>query len=71
MLTWLSKRRPLGERMIAVGVTFLVLSVAGQVFAGLVNGRAYESVRLMTVPGSIVGLICIGAGLFLVARSRE
>ncbi len=42
MLTWLSKRRPLGERMIAVGVTCLVLSVAGQVFAGLVNARAFE-----------------------------
>jgi len=65
------KRRPLRERMIAVGVTFLVLSLAGPIFAGLVNGRAFENVRLMMIPGSIVGLIFVGVGLVFVARSRE
>jgi hypothetical protein len=71
MLRWLLKRRPLRERMIAVGVTCLVLSLAGPIFAGLVNERAFENAKLMMIPGSIVGLIWIGVGLVFVARSRE
>jgi len=71
MLSWMLKRRPLRERMIALGVTCLVLSLAGPIFAGLVNERALESAKSMMTPGSIVGLICIGVGLVFVARSRE
>jgi len=71
MLSWMLKRRPLRERMIAVGVTFLVLSLAGPIFAGLVNERALENAKLMMISGSIVGLIFIGVGLVFVARSRE
>jgi hypothetical protein len=50
MLSWLLKRRPLRERMIAVGVTCLVLSLAGPIFAGLVNERAFENAKLMMIP---------------------
>jgi hypothetical protein len=71
MLSWMLKRRPLRERMIAVGVTCFVLSLAGPIFAGLINERALENAKLMMIPGSIVGLICIGVGLVFVARSRE
>ena len=71
MLSWMLKRRPLRERMIALGVTCLVLSLAGPIYAGLVNERALESAKSMMTPGSIVGLICIGVGLVFVARSRE
>jgi len=57
--------------MIALGVTCLVLSLAGPIFAGLVNERALEAAKSMMISGSIVGLICIGVGLVFVARSRE
>jgi hypothetical protein len=71
MMSWLSKKRPLRERMIAVGLTCLVLSLAGPIVAGLVNERALENAKLMMISGSIVGLICIGVGLVLVVKSRE
>jgi hypothetical protein len=67
----LLKRRPLREPLIAVSVTCLVLSLAGPFFAGLVNERALENAKLMMIPGSIIGLICVGVGYVFVAKSRE
>jgi hypothetical protein len=71
MMSWLVKRRPLRERMIAVGLTILVLSLAGPIFAGLVSERTLENAKLMMISGSIVGLICTGVGLVFVAKNRE
>jgi len=71
MMSWLLKKRPFRERMIAVGLTCLVLSLAGPIFAGLISERALENAKLMMISGSIVGLTFIAVGLAFVAKSRE
>jgi len=71
MVRWLFQKRPLQERMIAVGATILVLSLVGPILAGLVNPQVLDNSKRFMIPGSIGGLLFIGIGLILVARRRD
>ncbi len=68
MMRFLFAKRPFRERLIAVGGTFVALSLIGPLLASLVGQRTIETSSGAAIPFLLVGSFAVVLGLGLAMR---